>query len=64
MQILMVSFVFAQVRTVTGKVTDSKGNPASFVTVSLRALKRLYLLMKMGFFLLKPKQEMYWLLVV
>ncbi len=55
MQILMVSFVFAQVRTVTGKVTDSKGNPASFVTVSVKGAKTAVSANENGLFSIKAK---------
>ena len=39
MQLLMVSLVFAQVRNVTGRVIDEKGDPVPFATIKLKGAK-------------------------
>ncbi|MCC7401253.1 MAG: SusC/RagA family TonB-linked outer membrane protein [Chitinophagaceae bacterium] len=43
-------FAFAQQRTVTGKVTDEKGNPISAATVSVKGTKRAVNTDEAGFF--------------
>lgn len=55
LQLLLFSLVFAQVRNVTGKVTDDAGNPAPFVTVNVKGTKNTVSANESGVFIIKAK---------